>query len=242
MFTYGGSSPSHNEIDIEPSHWGRPKWPSGSATVWEDPLAGLKRSTTFEYTGRPPYVNQFTWAPGRISYLITEGGGETLLDWSVTRGVPTPSSEVPIINYWRFENEPPAEVRSMRIASFTWLPPGAPGEAPCPPRGSSADVALSGLRMQPTRFATSATVHWKAAARARLRMVVKRGAGGDRFRRVATLRRSIRKGAGRVRIGRKVAGRRLLAGRHRLVVTVEAAGGERVPCARRTLDFTVLAS
>lgn len=248
MFTYGGSSPSHNEIDIEPSHWGRPEWPSGSATVWQDPLAGLNQVKTFRYTGRPPYVNQFTWTPGRISYVITEAGGATLLDWTVTSGVPTPSSEVPMINYWRFQGEPPAEVRSMRIASFTWLPPDEPpapgagsGAAPCPP----GVAALSGLRMRPARFAVTGggrgtTVRWKATVRGSVRMVVKRAVGDDRFRRVGTLRRSVREGTGRVRIARKVGGRSLRAGRHRLVVSLATARGERVPCARRTLDFTVL--
>jgi hypothetical protein len=122
MFTYGGSSPSNNEIDIEASHWGDRSWPTGSATVWQDASAGRHNVRSFPYSRRPPYVNQFTWAPGRISYLVTDATGRTLFRRTVTRDVPSPSSEVPRINYWRDAGAPPAGVRSMRIASFRWTP------------------------------------------------------------------------------------------------------------------------
>lgn len=124
MFTYGGSGPSNNEIDIEPSHWGNLSWPTGSVTVWQNAGANLSEGRDFNYSSHPPYVNQFTWLPGRIDYLITDATGATLLAWTVTSGVPTPSSEVPVINYWRFNNVPPAGVRTMRISSFAWAPPG----------------------------------------------------------------------------------------------------------------------
>ena len=144
MFTYGGSDPSNNEIDIEPSHWGDLSNSTGSATVWQNANAGLSEERDFNYSNHPPYVNQFTWSPGRIDYLITDATGATLLDWSVTRGVPTPSTEVPVINYWRFNNVAPAGVRTMRISSFAWAPPGQspppvilPPPAPPPAAGSS---------------------------------------------------------------------------------------------------------
>jgi hypothetical protein len=124
MFTYGGSDPSKNEIDIEPSHWGDMSSPSGSATVWQNANAGLSEERDFNYSGHPPYVNQFTWSPGRIGYLITDATGATLLAWTVTTGVPTPSTEVPVINYWRYNNVAPASVRTMRISSFAWAPLG----------------------------------------------------------------------------------------------------------------------
>jgi hypothetical protein len=31
---------------------------------------------------------------------------------------------VPIVNYWRFHNVRPGGVTTVRIASFTWTPPG----------------------------------------------------------------------------------------------------------------------
>ncbi|QEC46194.1 hypothetical protein FSW04_00490 [Baekduia soli] len=141
MFTYGGASPSNNEIDIEPSHWGNAGWPTGSATVWQDATAGLSQAKTFAYSSRPPYVNQFTWEPGRIRYLITDAAGATLLDWTVTRGVPVPSTEVPVINYWRFENAPPAGVRSMRLSSFAWVPPGHEADLPSLTGGAATGAA-----------------------------------------------------------------------------------------------------
>jgi hypothetical protein len=39
-------------------------------------------------------------------------------------GVPVPSTEVPVINYWRFNNVAPIGVRTMRISSFAWAPLG----------------------------------------------------------------------------------------------------------------------
>jgi hypothetical protein len=142
MFTYGGSDPSNNEIDIEPSHWGGMSNPSGSATVWQNANAGLSEERDFSYSSHPPYVNQFTWSPGRIDYLITDATGATLFAWTVTTGVPTPSTEVPVINYWRFNNVAPSSVRTMRISSFAWaplgqsLPPVIPAPAPPPGAGS----------------------------------------------------------------------------------------------------------
>jgi hypothetical protein len=124
MFTYGGASPSNNEIDIEPSHWGDMSNPTGSATVWQNANTGRSEERDFNYSSRPPYVNQFTWSPGRIDYLITDATHATLLAWTVTTGVPTPSTEVPIINYWRYQNVAPAGVRTMRISSFAWAPLG----------------------------------------------------------------------------------------------------------------------
>ena len=124
MFTYGGSAPSNNEIDIEPSHWGSLSYMTGSATVWQNADAGVSEEHGFNYSSHPPYVNQFTWAPGRVDYLITDAAGATLFAWTVTSGVPTPSTEVPMINYWRFNNIAPASVRTVRIASFAWAPPG----------------------------------------------------------------------------------------------------------------------
>jgi len=123
MFTYGSSKPSVNEIDIEPSHWGDLAWPTGSAAVWQNAHTRVQESRTFSYSSQPPYVNQFTWAPGRVTFLVTDATGAQLLNWTVTTGVPTPSTEVPIINYWRFHNTPPASVRSIHIASFSWVPP-----------------------------------------------------------------------------------------------------------------------
>jgi hypothetical protein len=140
MFTYGGSDPSKNEIDIEPSHWGNMSWPTGSATVWQDANSNLSVVRDFGYSARPPYVNQFTWSPGRIDYLIADATGATLLAWTLTSGVPTPSTEVPVINYWRFNNGAPAAVRTMRISSFAWAPLGQT----LPPRGNPQPPAAAG--------------------------------------------------------------------------------------------------
>ena len=124
MFTYGGSDPSNNEIDIEASHWGDMSAPTGSATVWQDADAGLSEERAFSYSNRPPYVNKFTWSPGRIHYVVTDGAGATLFARTVSTGVPTASTEVPVINYWRFKNVAPRGVRTIRVSSFAWAPPG----------------------------------------------------------------------------------------------------------------------
>ncbi len=134
MFTYGGSDPSNNEIDIEPSHWGNMSWPTGSTTVWQNAAANQSVEKDFNYSSRPPYVNQFVWSPGRITYLITDAAGTVLLNWTLTSGVPTPSAEVPVINYWRFNNVAPVGVQTMRVSSFSWAPLGRQ----LPPVGSGS--------------------------------------------------------------------------------------------------------
>lgn len=123
LFTYGGADASNNEIDIEPSHWGDLST-TGSATVWQNAERGLSEGRSFDYSSRPPYVNEFTWSPGRIKFRVTDGSGRTLLKWIVTNGVPRPSTEVPVINYWRFDNVAPIGVHTMRISGFAWAPLG----------------------------------------------------------------------------------------------------------------------
>lgn len=240
MFTYGGSSPSNNEIDIEPSHWGNLGWPSGSATIWQDAGAGLNQSKTFSYSSRPPYVNQFEWEPGRITYLITDAAGTTLFGWTVTSGVPIPSSEVPVINYWRFENAPPAGARSMRLSSFTWTPPGGEGAAQTPVSNSTSAVTAPGdcprITMSPRRVALrgrrrGSVINWTGAAAGALRLVVQRQARGGRLSTVGELSR-VRAAAGRLRFSGRVGGRRLRPGRYRLV--------GRSSCADAVLSFRVV--
>ena len=142
MFTYDDdAAPSHNEIDIEPSPWGNLAWDDGSVTVWQDADRDVSQSRPFNYSNKPPYVNQFTRSPRSIHWKITDAAGAILLDWTTTSGVPTPKNEVPIISYWRFEDKAPAGVRSMRIGHFSWapsesglppLPSGQPAPAPNP--------------------------------------------------------------------------------------------------------------
>lgn len=124
MFTYGGPGASNNEIEIEPSRWGNLAWFPGSATVWQNATTRIRESQVFAYSGRPPYVNQFTWSPGTVTFLVTDATGATLFNWTVTTGVPTPTTEVPIINYWRFNHVAPAAKRTMRISGFAWAPLG----------------------------------------------------------------------------------------------------------------------
>jgi hypothetical protein len=124
MFTYGGWGPWITEIDLEPSHWGNLSWSNGSAAVWQNASTRANEAHTFDYSNRPPYVNQFVWSPGRVDFLVTDATGAVLLNWTVTTGVPRPSSEVPIINFWRFHNVPPTGVTTVRISSFAWTPLG----------------------------------------------------------------------------------------------------------------------
>lgn len=124
MFSFGGTGPYADEIDLEASRWGNPLAPSGSAAVWQNLRTDAKAFTSFAYSDRPPYVHQFKWSPGRVEFRVTDAGGTVLLDWTVTGGVPKPSSEVPIINYWRFHGVPPQDATTVRLASFTWSPLG----------------------------------------------------------------------------------------------------------------------
>jgi hypothetical protein len=124
MFTFGGAGASITEIDLEPSHWGNLSWPNGSAAVWQNATTRAHESRIFNYSNHPPYINQFIWSPGKVVYRVTDATGATLLDWTVTTGVPRPSTAVPIINYWRFHNAPPAAGTTVRVSSFSWVPLG----------------------------------------------------------------------------------------------------------------------
>ena len=154
MFTYGGSAPSNNEIDIEPSHWGDLTWPTGSVTVWQNAATGQSIEQAFSYSSHPPYVNEFTWSPGRIDFLITDATGATLFRSTIASGVPTPSTEVPVINYWRYNNVAPAGVRTMRVASFAWaplgvaLPPAGTGGTPAAGPGAGGPGSAPGTSAQ----------------------------------------------------------------------------------------------
>lgn len=255
MFTYGGSRRSNNEIDLEASHWGHRAWPSGSVTVWQDAtVAGRNYSKSFRYNNRPPYVNQFRWEPGKIRFLVTDATGAVLFDRTVTRGVPTPSTEVPMINYWRFRNARPAGLRSMRISSFTWIPLGQDDTPPLlgAPSGLGGLAAPAGLggrsgqgaagrdrscvraAMRPRRLRLAgrnagATITWAATPPTKLLMVVERRTRGRRWIRAGTIRRAA---AGRARFRGWVGGRRLRPGRYRLVIGTRGGSA-------RTLRFTV---
>src|SRR3954447_13625742 len=263
LFTYGGSAPSNNEIDIEASHWGHPAWPSGSVTVWQDAAAERSRSMSFRYSNRPPYVNQFTWEPGRVSYLVTDAAGAVLLDRVVTRGVPRPSTEVPVINYWRYGRTRPRGRRSMRISSFTWIPPGGDVTPPLigglavPSAWEAADGASGEgasapgcvrVALSPRRFSAAhgTTIRWMATVKARLGMRIERRSAGRRFITVRALDRTVRRGDRRVRIdghrprrggdGRvRIDGHRLRRGSYRLVVVAHTGSHSR----RSTLAFSV---
>jgi hypothetical protein len=262
MFTYGASTPSHNEIDLEASHWGNLDWPSGSGTVWRGAAAADNASKSFRYSDRPPYVNQFRWEPGKVTFLVTDATGATLFDETVTRGVPAPSDEVPMINYWRYGSAPPAGPRSMHISSFAWIPlgrddtpppvgnlggtgmsgwqTGRSGESPSAGAGSCVHLAMSPRRFRLAGPRAGATITWVASGPTLLRMIVERRVGGRRWLRVGTIRRAARRGAGRMRFPGRVGGRRLRPGRYRLVLR-PAPVADRRAGQRATLRFTVLA-
>jgi hypothetical protein len=220
MFTYGGGGPSNNEIDFEPSHWGNLAWPDGSATVWQDARAERRTTRSFRYRGGPPYAHEFTWQKGRIDYRVSNGDGAVLLQWSVTKAVPRPSSEVPRVNYWRYEGAPPTAPRSMRLASFDWRP-------------------LVRMPVRPARVTVTprrqATIHATAATTTPLRLKLQRSRRG-RLVTVGTLNRVVRAGTGRVRLSCYVGGRHLPRGRY--TVSAATAG---VTLAPKRLRLTVAA-
>jgi hypothetical protein len=217
MFTYGGTAPSNNEIDFEPSHWGNTAWPSGSATVWQDAAGGRRQTRSFHYTDRPPYTHELVWRPGAIDLRVTDGAGTRLLDWPVRQGVPVPSSEVPMINYWRDRGVPPASVRTMRLASFSWTP----------------QVELRPARVVVAAGA-SATVRTSATHTSVVHLDVQRTRGG-RSVTVGTLRRTVRAGSDRIRL----AGLHLPPGRYQVTLRAAAPDVRLIP---KRLRLTVRGS
>jgi len=133
LFTYDDNSPerSHNEIDIEASHWGDATFPTGSGTVYHN--SGGQTEVDFPFSSSPPYICTFDWTPGQIHWTITDMAGATLADWTETSDIPVPATEVPVMNLWRFENRPPASLQTIRIASFTFVPYESATPPPPPP-------------------------------------------------------------------------------------------------------------
>ena len=105
-------------------------------------------------------------------------------------------------------------------------PAGGPGEGDAPePRDTTAPI-LSRVRLDRGRARRAAVLRFRVSEAAELRVVVKRRRGG-RFVRAGVLRRAVVAGPGRVKLARRVGGRRLAAGRHRLVVSAADAAGNR---------------
>lgn len=236
MFTYGGSDPSNNEIDIEPSRWGNPAWASGAATVWQDAANDLRQAQTFSYSARPPYINQFDWEPGRIHFEIVDAAGVRLLDWTARSGVPVPSTEVPITNYWRYQGMAPARPSSVRLASFQWFAPGTAPPLPAAPSSAPAGAPQALVRMHMARKrlgpGAKAAIRWRASGAATVRMALRRMLAGRRGVEVMHLQRSVRAGTGMLQL----VTRRLRPGRYRLDLTGSRAGVTFLPA---SLTFSV---
>jgi hypothetical protein len=226
LFTYADAPPSNNEIDIEASRWNIPQGLDGSATVWQDAGAGRRNSAPFRYTGRPPYTEQFTWAPGSITSTVTDAAGTVLLDWRTTSAVPVPSVEVARINYWRCCGAPDLPgPHSVRLRSFAWSPLTVADAAP--PR-----VTLRMAR-RAVRVPGGTTIDFTATRTVRVQFGVQRRVG-RRWAPVGAFARTVRAGRGRLRFGGFVAGRPLRPGGYRMLATMPGASR---PAAR--LAFTV---
>lgn len=135
-----------------------------------------------------------------MRYRITDAVGAALLDWTVTSGVPVPSTEVPLINFWRYRDVAPAAERSVRLSSFSWTPLPVCG---------SLRLRAGHLRWQGARGAT-----------VRLRMVRGSAHAVHVVRRLPTA-------DGTLKFTARVLGRRVRPGRYRLSARLLGGDGER---------------
>ena len=127
LFTYDDyTPPSYNEIDIEYSHWGDATNPLGDLTVWISQNTGSSNEAVFGYRPTPKgTVDQFDWAPGKIVYAIKDArSGATMKSWTTTRGIPVPHTEVPVMNWWRYNNAPATGKlgNCVQLHDFTFTP------------------------------------------------------------------------------------------------------------------------
>lgn len=123
LFTYDDySAPSYNEIDIEFSHFGDPTNPLGDLTVWINQNTNVSDESVFGYPrSARSTIDSFTWTPGKIAYTIRNGStGRIIRAWTARRRIPVPHREVPVMNWWRYNNAAPAGRvgNCVRVQSF----------------------------------------------------------------------------------------------------------------------------
>jgi SdrD B-like domain len=105
---------ANREIDIEVARWGNPGDPTNAQFVVQpSDITGHLRRFTQPFGG--PTTLQFTWAPGRIDYLV-RSGAVTIESWRfVGPDVPIPGGENARMNLWQHQGLAPSNGKPLEV-------------------------------------------------------------------------------------------------------------------------------
>ena len=105
---------ANREIDIEVAAWGSTTDPTKAQFVVQ-PYNVPGHVRRFVQTPGGPSTLQFTWAPGRIDYLVRKGS-VTVHSWSyVGPDVPKPGGETARMNLWQYQGLAPSNGQPVEI-------------------------------------------------------------------------------------------------------------------------------
>lgn len=116
---------AHREIDIEFGRWGNASDNTNAQFVVQpsDDDGHLQRWTV--PAGTKKTVDQFDWTADKIKFKGKSG--DTVLDsWTFNNAadIPVPGDEVPHINLWLYQGQPPGNGKSVEVVikAFTFTP------------------------------------------------------------------------------------------------------------------------
>lgn len=122
-----------NEIDIEFSRWGNPKWPNGAYTVFPAKTGKPDTSQTFELTdASAESTHRFSWTSSSVAFESLAGhqNGDTgrYEAWTFApknSKVLVPQTPIPVhLNLWLAKGRPPIDGQEVEVVirSFTFTP------------------------------------------------------------------------------------------------------------------------
>ncbi len=115
---------ANREIDIEIARWGSTTDPTNAQFVVQ-PYGTAGHLRRFTQPAGGPSTLEFTWAPGRIDYLVRQG--TVIVDsWTyVAPDVPLPGGETVRMNLWQYQGLAPSNGQPLEIvfSNFDYCTP-----------------------------------------------------------------------------------------------------------------------
>lgn len=115
---------ANREIDIEVARWGSTADLTKAQFVVQ-PYGNPGNLRRFSQPAGGPSTLEFTWAPGRVDFLVRQGK-TTIESWTyVGQDIPAPGGEAARMNLWQHQGLPPANGQSVDVvfSNFTYCTP-----------------------------------------------------------------------------------------------------------------------
>lgn len=105
---------ANREIDIEVARWGSATDPTNAQFVVQ-PYGNPGHLQRFVQPAGGPSTLEFTWSPGRIDYLVSQGA-VVVASWSyLAPDVPMPGGETVRMNLWQYQGLAPANGQPLEV-------------------------------------------------------------------------------------------------------------------------------